>query len=61
MKYLTSDDYPNSCNSCKHAIDMAYQLIVDGLVSDEYSDDNEGPCMLAYDRGWLSDDSKCCD
>jgi hypothetical protein len=61
MKYLTSDDYPKACDRCKHAIDMAHQLIVDGLVSDEYSDDNEGPCMLAYDRGWLSDDSRCCD
>ena len=60
MKYLTSDDYPSSCNSCKRAIDTAYQLIVDGLVGDEYSDDNEGHCMLAYDRGWLSHDSECC-
>jgi len=61
MKYFTSNDYPNSCDRCKHAIDMAYQLIVDGLVSDEYSDDEEGPSMLAYDRGWLSNDSSCCE
>ena len=22
--------------------------------------DNEGPCMLAYDKGWLSDERRCC-
>ena len=61
MKYLTGDNYPDFCESCKRAIDTAHQIIVDGLVNDKYSDDNEGPCMLAYDRGWLSDDSRCCE
>ena len=45
MKYYTGDDYPNACDTCKKAID---------------NDDIEGPCMLAYDKRWLSDDSRCC-
>ena len=60
MNYLTGKDYPHLCDNCQKAIDDAYDLIVDGYVSEEYVDDDEGPCMLAYDKRWLSDDSSCC-
>ena len=60
MKYYTGEDYPNACDTCKKAIDNAHQLIVMGFVGDEYADDIEGPCLLAYDKRWLSDDSSCC-
>tara|TARA_Y100001937_G_scaffold94395_1_gene128027 strand:+ start:317 stop:499 length:183 start_codon:yes stop_codon:yes gene_type:complete len=60
MQYLTSKDYPNLCDRCKKAIDDAHELIVMNFVSEEYIDDDEGPSMLAYDKGWLSDDSRCC-
>ena len=57
MKYLTGKDYTWLCDNCQKAIDLAYTLIVDGLVSDQYADDNEGPCNLAYDRGLFG---RCC-
>ena len=53
MKYLKGEDYLESCHVCKRAIDDAYDLIVTGLVSEEYIEDPEGPSMLAYDKGWL--------
>tara|TARA_A100001201_G_scaffold31034_1_gene33560 strand:+ start:316 stop:564 length:249 start_codon:yes stop_codon:yes gene_type:complete len=58
MKYLTGKDYPHLCDNCQKAIDSAHDLIVDGFVSEQYVDDDEGPCMLAYDRKWLND---CCE
>ena len=57
MKYLTGKDYTWLCDDCQKAIDLAHMLIVDGLVSDQYADDNEGPSMLAYDRGLFG---RCC-
>ena len=60
MKYYTGKDYPKACDRCKKAIDDAHELIVMGLVGEEYADDIEGPSMLAYDKRWLSDDSSCC-
>lgn len=56
MKYLTSKDYPSSCDNCKRSIDDAHELIVMGAVSEEYVIDPEGPSMLAYDKRWLCDD-----
>ena len=53
MKYLTGKDYEGICDTCKKAIDDAYTLIIDGFVSEEYIDDNEGPSMLAYDKKWF--------
>ena len=50
MKYLTGKDYDWLCSKCQIAIDRAYDLIKMGMVSDDYADDNEGPCMLAYDK-----------
>jgi hypothetical protein len=57
MKYLTGKDYAWLCDNCQKAIDLAYTMIVDGLVNDQYADDNEGPCMLAYDRRLMG---RCC-
>jgi hypothetical protein len=56
MKYLTGKDYEGICDNCKKAIDDAYTLIIDGFVSEEYIDDNEGASMLAYDKGWLCEE-----
>jgi hypothetical protein len=56
MKYLTGKDYTWLCENCQKAIDDAHSLIIDGLVGEEYVVDNEGPCMLAYDKKWL----RCC-
>ena len=53
MKYLTGKDYSDSCVKCQKAIDDAHGLIVMGFVSIDYIQDNEGPSMLAYDKGWL--------
>ena len=53
VKYLTGVDYTWLCNGCKKSIDMAHDLIISGLVGGQYIDDNEGPCMLAYDKGLL--------
>ena len=53
MRYLTGKDYEGICNTCKRAIDDAHTLIIEGLVSEEYIDDNEGPYMLAYDKRWF--------
>ena len=53
MEYLTGKDYTWLCNNCQKAIDNAHTLIIDGFVSEEYIDDNEGACMLAYDKRWL--------
>ena len=55
-KYFKGGGYRWLCNNCQNAIDDAYELIVEGLVDEKYIDDVEGPCMLAYDKGWL----KCC-
>lgn len=60
MEYLTGTDYSGMCSICQTAIDDAYELIINGFANEEYADDNEGPCMLAYDRGWLSDERRCC-
>tara|TARA_R100000315_G_C5118075_1_gene67480 strand:+ start:86 stop:259 length:174 start_codon:yes stop_codon:yes gene_type:complete len=57
MKYLTGKDYPWLCENCQKAIDDAHSLIIDSLVGEEYVVDNEGPCMLAYDKKWL----RCCE
>ncbi len=57
MKYLTGKDYPWLCDNCQKVIDQAHMLIVDGLTSDIYADDNEGACMLAYDKGLFG---RCC-
>ena len=57
MDYLTGKDYTWLCDNCQKAIDQAHMLIVDGFASDIYADDNEGPCMLAYDKGLLG---RCC-
>ena len=43
--------------NCQKVIDQAHMLIVDGFTSDIYVDDNEGPCMLAYDKGLFG---RCC-
>ena len=43
MKYLTSKDYPSSCDNCKRSIDDAHELIVMGAVSEEYVIDPERP------------------
>ena len=51
MNYLTGKDYTWLCDNCQKVIDQAHMLIVDGLASDIYADDNEGPCMLAHDKG----------
>tara|TARA_Y100000310_G_C19968961_1_gene484604 strand:- start:137 stop:325 length:189 start_codon:yes stop_codon:yes gene_type:complete len=56
VKYLTGSDYTQSCDNCKKSIDDAHDLIVMGFVSEDYIIDNEGPSMLAYDKGWLCDD-----
>tara|TARA_Y100000034_G_scaffold107366_1_gene136846 strand:- start:220 stop:411 length:192 start_codon:yes stop_codon:yes gene_type:complete len=53
MEYLTGKDYKWLCDRCKAAIDDAHMLIIDGIVGEEYIDDNEGPSMLAYDKKWL--------
>ena len=53
MKYLTGKDYEGICPRCKRAIDDAHMLIVDGFVGEDYIEDNEGPSMLAYDKGWF--------
>jgi len=53
MKYLTGKDYEGICDICRKAIDDAHGLIIDGFVSEEYIDDNEGPSMLAYDKRWF--------
>ena len=58
MKYLTGKDYPHLCDNCQKAIDNAHDLIVDGFASEQYVDDDEGPCMLAYDRKWFNG---CCE
>jgi len=58
IKYLTGKDYTWLCDKCQNAIDMAYTLIIDGLASDIYADDNEGPCNLAYDKGLFG---RCCE
>ncbi len=57
MEYLTGKDYTSLCDNCQKVIDQAHALIVDGLVSEQYVDDNEGPCMLAYDKGLFG---RCC-
>ena len=53
MEYLTGKDYEGICPRCKRAIDDAHMLIVDGIVGEDYTDDNEGPSMLAYDNKWF--------
>tara|TARA_R100001015_G_C4615050_1_gene171009 strand:+ start:501 stop:728 length:228 start_codon:yes stop_codon:yes gene_type:complete len=59
IEYLTGKDYPWLCDKCREAIDTAYDLIImTGSVEinhifSEYIGDNEGPCMLAYDKGLL--------
>ena len=57
MNYLTGKDYTWLCDNCQKVIDQAHMLIVDGFASDIYVDDNEGPCMLAYDKGLFG---RCC-
>ena len=51
--YLTGKNYTWLCENCRKAIDDAHSLIIDGLVDEQYIDDFEGPCMLAYDKGWF--------
>ena len=58
MEYLTGKDYPHLCDNCQTAIDYAHMLIVDGFASEQYVDDDEGPCMLAYDKRWFNG---CCE
>jgi len=53
VEYLTGENYPHLCSKCQSAIDNAHMLIVDGFASGRYVHDNEGPCMLAYDKGWF--------
>ena len=53
VKYQTGENYPHLCSKCQSAIDHAHTLIVDGFASEQYVDDDEGPCNLAYDRGWF--------
>lgn len=53
MRYFRGEDYEGICDNCKRAIDDAWELIIDGYVSEEYINDNEGPSMLAYDKGWF--------
>ena len=53
VEYLTGKDYGWLCSKCQSAIDDAHTVIVDGFASEQYVDDNEVPCMLAYDKGWL--------
>tara|TARA_R100000734_G_scaffold5213_2_gene4541 strand:+ start:243 stop:545 length:303 start_codon:yes stop_codon:yes gene_type:complete len=50
-EYLTGKDYDWLCSKCQMVIDQAYDLITSGFASEQYVDDNEGPCMLAYDQG----------
>ena len=57
MKYLTGKDYTWLCDNCQTVIDQAHMLIVDGFTNDIYVDDNEGPSMLAYDKGLFG---RCC-
>ena len=59
MRYYGGKDYPWLCSECQHAVDDALQLFVDGLMPD--TDDEEAPCMYAYDAGWLhsSKNQKC--
>ena len=52
-EYLTGENYSHLCSKCQSAIDDAHTLIVDGFASEQYVVDNEGPSMLAYDKGWL--------
>ena len=56
---LTGKNYTWLCSKCQKAIDNAYSLIIEGFVNDQYADDDEGPCMLAYDKGWLRGCSEC--
>ena len=58
MKYLTGKDYTWLCDNCQKVIDQAHMLIVDGFTNDIYVDDNEGPSMLAYDKGLFG---RCCE
>jgi len=55
VKYLTGKDYPHLCSNCQSAVDNAHTLIVDGFASEQYVVDDEGPNMLAYDRGWFGE------
>jgi hypothetical protein len=50
MEYII--DYPDLCQHCQQAIRQAHYLIVEGLASNKYVDDPEGPAMMAYDQGW---------
>ena len=54
VKYLIGKDYSDLCGQCQKAINDAHDLLVMGFVSEEYLTDNEGPCMIAYDKGWLN-------
>tara|TARA_R100000808_G_scaffold940_2_gene4529 strand:+ start:721 stop:900 length:180 start_codon:yes stop_codon:yes gene_type:complete len=56
MKYLTGKDYPDLCFNCQKAVDMGMHLISMGFA-DDYIEDNEGPSMIAYDKGWLCNDA----
>ena len=49
MQFLVGKDYPELCATCRGAIDSAAMLLEEGPDTD----DEEAPCMLAYDMGWL--------
>jgi hypothetical protein len=48
VEYITK--YPHLCATCQSAIDACAEIIGDGNASDEYTSDEEGPSMLAYDQ-----------
>ncbi len=57
MKYLTGEDYKYLCDDCKGAINTALVAVVEGEAISPYGvsylTDQEGPLMLAGDKGWL--------
>lgn len=54
VEMLTGKDYPQLCDKCKMMINVAAELIRNGMA-DDYVGDPEGPSMLVYDRGWFCD------
>jgi len=52
VEMLTGKDYPQLCDQCKMMINVAAELIQNGMA-DDYVGDPEGPSMLVYDRGWF--------
>lgn len=50
-EYIT--DYPHLCPTCQASVLACAQVIGEGMASDEYVSDEEGPIMLAYDQAML--------